>query len=68
MMGLWVVEYVGTVATSGGGERGCATVVEPEEMLDVEIVIGEVSEPDEELLVRVDVGWFRNRWDEIGTK
>lgn len=50
------------MATRGGGDSGCATVVEPDGSVEVEIVMG--------LVVNVGVGagcWFKNRWDEIGT-
>lgn len=56
-----MVEKVGTVATSGGGERGCVTVVDPEGIVEVEIVIGFVREVDEPLLVRAGVCGLRNR-------
>lgn len=51
MMGLEVVVKVGTVATSGGGERGCEIVVDPEGSVDVEMVIGDVKEDEDGLLV-----------------
>lgn len=46
-----VVVNVGTVATRGGGERGCEMVVDPEGRVDVEMVIGEVKEDDDGLEV-----------------
>lgn len=68
MMGLAVVQKVGTVATRGGGDSGCAMVVHPEGIVDVEIVIGDVNDDVDELLVKeVGVCWFRNRFEGIGT-
>lgn len=44
------------MATRGGGDSGCATVVDPDGSVEVEIVMG--------LVVNVGVGvgcWFKNR-------
>lgn len=51
IMGFAVVVYVGTVATRGGGERGCDMVVDPEGRVDVEMVIGDVKEDEDGLVV-----------------
>lgn len=55
------------MATRGGGDSDCAMVVHPEGIVDVEIVIGDVKEHVDELLVKVGVCWFRNRFEGIGT-
>lgn len=67
MMGLEVVVKVGTVATSGGGDRGCEIVVDPEGRVDVDIVMGDVKEDEDGLLLRTGFCGFRNRFEEIGT-
>lgn len=55
------------MATRGGGDSGCAIVVDPEGIVDVEIVIGEVNEDVDEPLVKAGICWFRNRFEGIGT-